>query len=123
MTDLESDGWIVKSTGYRSTCTDTRYGTRNRSNEELGWDWIQSTISMNYVESHEATESFNDTVHTASGPSKDEIGRTQISKEAKYGMESEKITYKYGIPEQLRIPEWVVTTYTTYKKFRPRNLK
>ena len=87
---IKSDGWIVKLPGYRSTCTDTRYGTQNRSNEELGWDWIPSTISMNYVESHEATESLNDTVHTASSPSKDETGRTRISKGAKYGMESEK---------------------------------
>ena len=47
--------------------------------------------------------------HTASGPSKDEIGRTRISKGVKYGMESEKLTYKYGIPEQLRIPERIVT--------------
>jgi len=80
-------------------------------------------MSINYVESHEATESFNDTVHTASGPSKDEIGRTRISKGVKYRMESEKLIHKYGIPEQLRIPEWGVTIYTTYKKFRPRNLK
>ena len=78
---------------------------------------------MNHVESHEATESFNDTVHTASGPSKDEIGRTRISEGVKYGMESEILIHKYGIPEQLRIPDWVVTIYTTYKKFRPRNLK
>ena len=75
---------------------------------------------MNYVESHEATESFNDTVYTASGPSKDEIGRTRISKGAKYGMESEKLIQKYGIPEQLRIPEWVVTLGLPETSMHPR---
>ena len=70
---------------------------------------------MNYVESHEATESFNDTVHTASGPSKDEIGRTRISKGVKYGIESEKF--------YTQIRNTWTTTYSGMGRYNIHNLQ
>ena len=128
LTDLGSNGRIVKSFDYRYTCTGTRHGTRNRSNGRLGWIRIPSTISMNHVGvPRDNNMSQRYSLHRIESEQKTKSVEVRISKgikcsdfviiEAKNYHENSE--YVNGYVLQI----WVVTISQTYKKFRPRNFR